>query len=54
MLTPDLCDHAGIAKDAVLVGSMSKFNIYSPDQWERVQAATAAQKAGDRLRRMGI
>lgn len=53
-LTPQLCAHAGIAKDAVLVGSMNKFNLYSPEHWHRVQAATAAQKAGDRLRRMGI
>ena len=54
MLTPELCAHAGIGKDAMLVGSLNKFNIYSPEHWERVQAATAAQKAGDRLRRMGI
>lgn len=54
MLTPELCAHAGIAKDAVLVGSMNKFNLYSPDHWDRVQAATAAQKPADRLRRMGI
>lgn len=54
MLTPELCAHAGIAKDVVLVGSMTKFNLYSPAHWERVQAATAAQKPADRLRRMGI
>lgn len=54
MLTPELLAHAGIAKDAVLVGSMNKFNLYSPEHWDRVQAATAAQKPADRLRRMGI
>ncbi len=54
MLTPELLAHAGIAKDAVLVGSMTKFNLYSPQQWERVQAAAAAQRPADRLRRMGI
>lgn len=54
MLTTELCSHAGIAKDAVLVGSMNKFNLYSPEHWDRVQAATAAQKPADRLRRMGI
>ncbi|NDC75765.1 mraZ, partial [bacterium] len=26
MLTPELCTHAGIARDVVLVGSMTKFN----------------------------
>jgi MraZ protein len=53
-LTPELLAHAGIAKDAVLVGSLNKFNLYSPSHWDRVQAATAAQKPADRLRRMGI
>ena len=54
MLTPELSAHAGITKDAVLVGMLTKFNLYSPAEWERVQAAQAAQKASDRLRRMGI
>lgn len=54
MLTPELCAHAGIGKDVVLAGSMNKFNLYSPQEWERVQAANAAQKPGDRLRRIGI
>ena len=54
MLTPELCAHAGVSKDVVLVGSMNKFNLYSPEHWDRVQAATAAQKPADRLRRMGI
>jgi MraZ protein len=54
MLTPELCEHAGIEKDVVLVGAMNKFNLFSPDQWARVQAANAAQKPSDRLRRMGI
>jgi MraZ protein len=54
MLTPELCAHAGIGKDVVLSGSMNKFNLYSPEEWTRVQAANAAQKPGDRLRRIGI
>ena len=54
MLTPELCALAGIGKDVVLSGSMNKFNLYSPEEWTRVQAANAAQKAGDRLRRIGI
>jgi MraZ protein len=54
MLSPELLAHAGVAKDVVLVGSMNKFNLYSPEHWDRVQAATAAQKPADRLRRMGI
>lgn len=54
MLTPELCTHAGITKDTVLVGMLTKFNLYSPAEWERVQAAQSAQKPSDRLRRMGI
>ncbi len=54
MLTPELCFHAGIAKDVVLAGSMNKFNLYSPEHWDRLQAAAALQKPADRLRRMGI
>ena len=54
MITPELCAHAGIVKDAVLAGSGTKFNIYSPEQWDRVQAAMAAQRPSDRLKRMGI
>jgi MraZ protein len=54
MLTPELCAHAGIGKDVVLSGAMGRFNLYSPEEWARVQAANAAQKPGDRLRRIGI
>jgi MraZ protein len=54
MLTPELCAHAGIGKDVVLSGAVNKFNLYSPEEWTRVQAANAAQKPGDRLRRIGI
>jgi len=35
-LTDELRKHAGIDKDAVLVGSLTKFNLYSPDRWNRV------------------
>jgi MraZ protein len=54
MLTPALCASAGIGKDVVLAGTLTKFNLYSPEQWARVQAAKAAQKPGDLLRRIGI
>lgn len=54
MISDELRAYAGIAKDAVLVGMMSKFAIYEPGRWERVRAAQNAQKAADRLKRMGI
>jgi MraZ protein len=49
-----LLEHAGIKKDAVLVGSLSKFNIYAPARWEKVEAATAGENFGDLMRRLGI
>lgn len=46
--------HAGLTKDAVLVGSLTKFNIYSPERWAKVEARTAGENFGDIMRRMGI
>jgi len=53
-LTDALLGHAGIQKDAVLVGSLTKFNIYSPARWEKVEARTSGENFGDLMRRMGI
>src|SRR5580693_9135559 len=33
-LNADLLSQAGITKDAVLVGSLTKFNLYAPSRWE--------------------
>lgn len=43
-LNLDLLTHAGIKpkSEVVLVGVSSKFFIYTPEHWERVQARTAA------------
>ena len=49
-----LLEHAGIKRDAVLVGSLTKFNIYSPDRWQKVEARTSGENFGDLMRRMGI
>src|SRR3954462_15252326 len=40
-LSPELLKHAGIEKDAVLAGSLSKFNVYSPARWQQEEAKTA-------------
>ena len=53
-LTADLLEHAGIAKEAVLVGSLTKFNLYSPSRWKKVEARTAGENFGDIMRRLGI
>lgn len=53
-LSPDLLKHAGIGKDAVLVGSLTKFNIYSPSRWQQEEARTAGENFGDLMRRLDI
>lgn len=53
-LSEELLQHAGIDKDAVLVGSLSKFNIYSPARWDKVKARTSGENYGDIMRRLGI
>jgi MraZ protein len=53
-LTPELLRHAGISKDAVLAGSLSKFAIWSPEQWEVKGQRMDAQTYRDLMRRAGI
>jgi MraZ protein len=53
-VTTELLRHAGIAKDAVLVGSLNKFAIWSPDRWSKVEVRTAGENFGDLMRRIGI
>jgi MraZ protein len=53
-LTDELRRHAAIEKDAVLIGSLNKFSIYSPSRWEKVEQRTAGENFGDLMRRIGI
>jgi MraZ protein len=53
-LTAELLKHAGIEKDAVLVGTMAKFNIYSPSRWQQEETRTAGENFGDLMRRLDI
>ena len=54
MVIGELLAHAGISKDAVIVGSLTKFSLYSPDRWSRVEQRTAGENFGDLMRRIGI
>lgn len=49
-----LLEHAGIGKDAVLAGSLTKFNIYSPARWQQEETRTAGENFGDLMRRLDI
>jgi MraZ protein len=53
-LDDELLRHAGIAKDALLVGALTKFNIYAPSRWGKVEARTSGENFGDLMRRLGI
>lgn len=53
-LTTELLAHAGIDRDTVLVGTLTKFNIYSPSRWEKEAQVTAGENFGDAMRRLGL
>ncbi len=53
-LNPDLLSHAGIAKEAVLTGSLSKFAIWSPERWEAKGQRMDPQTYRDLMKRAGI
>ncbi len=58
MLNPELLAHAGIRSGAdkgevVLVGSLTKFHVYSPECWAETKASAAKDNA-EAKRRLGI
>ena len=53
-LSTDLLKHAGVRREAVLVGTLNKFGIWSPDRWKRLEERTSADQLGDLMRRIGI
>ena len=53
-LSTELLKHAGIERDAVLVGSLTKFNIYNPARWQQEEARSAGEHFGDLMRQLDI
>jgi MraZ protein len=53
-LAPELLAHADIRKDAVLVGSLTKFAIWAPARWKTLETRTSGEHLGDLMRRIGI
>jgi MraZ protein len=53
-LTEELLKHAGVTKDAVLVGSLTKFHIYNPARWQQEEARMAGDNFGDAMRRLDL
>jgi MraZ protein len=53
-LSAELLRHAGIDRDAVLVGTMTKFHIYNPARWQQEEARSAGENFGDLMRQLDI
>jgi len=53
-LSAELLKHAGIERDAVLVGTLTKFNIYNPVRWQQEEARSAGEHFGDLMRQLDI
>ena len=53
-LSAELLEHSSITKEAILVGGLTKFNIYNQERWTKVEARTSGENFGDLMRRIGI
>ena len=53
-LTPELLQHAGVTKEAVLAGSLAKFAIWSPERWDEKNRRMDSQTYRDLMRNAGI
>lgn len=51
-LNPELIKHAGIQKEAVLVGTMTRFAIWSPDRWKEAQGRASDEVFGELMKRI--
>ena len=53
-LAGELLAHAGIRKGATLVGTMSKFSIWSPDRWASVDPRASGEDLGGLMKEIGL
>ena len=53
-LAPELLAHAGVEKEAVLVGTMTKFSIWSPQRWQSVDPQSSGEDLGGLMREIGL
>ncbi len=51
-VAPELAEHAGIGKEAVMVGTMTRFAIWSPEKWEVMNQRTKGEAFGDLMRQL--
>jgi MraZ protein len=53
-LPDSLLRRAGIGRDVVLVGTMTKFGIWSPDRWAPVDPEESGDNLNDLMTRVGL
>lgn len=53
-LPEELLRHAGIERETVLIGTMTKFGVWSPERWDAAANRAAGESFGDLMRRIGI
>ena len=52
-LTDELLQHAGVEKEAVLVGMLTRFEIWSPERWAEVDR-NAMQNFSEAAKQVGL
>lgn len=53
-LPETLLQRAGISKDVVLVGTMTKFGLWSPERWAAIDPERNGDNIGDLMKRVGL
>lgn len=53
-LSEDLLQHSGITKEAVIIGRMKDFRIYSPEKWSGVDPKANNEDIGDLMKKVGL
>jgi len=53
-LPDQLLRDAGVDREAVLVGSLTKFALWSPDRWAHHDSRATGESVGDIMRRMNV
>lgn len=54
MLSEELKKHAGITDKVVMVGTLNKYQIYSPERWAKEEAETAGENFSAFMREIGL
>lgn len=53
-LPDEMLKHAAIDRDVVLVGGMSRFYLWAPDRWAKMDIRNTGENIGEVMRRMSV